>query len=291
MKVLLTGVSGQVGAHLAPRLRANGHEVIGLDRAALDLTDTADIEACVRAHAPDLVINPAAYTAVDKAQTEPELAHAINADAPGAFARACKRENIPFLHFSTDYVFDGNATDPWRETDLTSPISTYGATKLAGETAIAQSGCDALIFRTSWVYSTWGKNFLLTMQRLAAEKDFLRVVSDQHGTPNWAGTLADAVVHVVNRGDDQLRANAGVYHLSSRGETTWHGFASAIVAAGARQIPVQAISTAEFPTPAQRPAYSVLDPHKFETTFQYEMPQWQDGLRACLASASAGALG
>lgn len=284
MKVLLTGVSGQIGAHLAPRLRARGHEVLALDRRGLDLAHADRIAPIVRSLRPDLVINPAAYTAVDKAETDTAMAHAVNAEAPKQLALACAALSIPFIHFSTDYVFDGQASRPWRETDPTAPLGTYGATKLAGEQAIAQTGCRALILRTSWVYSKVGKNFLLTMQRLAAEKEFLRVVADQHGTPNWAGHLADAVTHVVGLGAQEIMQRAGVYHLTARGATTWHGFASAIVAAGQRRIPVHAITSAEFPTAAKRPAYSVLDGTAFEQAFAYPMPEWELSLAECLRS-------
>ncbi len=285
MKIALTGVSGQVGAHLLPRLRAQGHTVIPLDRAALDLTRPSTVAAVIAEVRPDLVINPAAYTAVDKAETESELAHAVNAESPRAMGEACAALNIPLIHFSTDYVFNGDSARPWTEADPPNPVSVYGASKLAGEVALASTGCAAIILRTSWVYSRIGKNFLLTMQRLAAEKDSLRVVADQQGTPNWAGTLADAVAHAVSLGSDGLTRRAGVYHLSARGATTWHGFASAIVAASGRNIPVHAITSAEFPTPAKRPAYSVLAGAKFEAAFGYDLPEWQTTLADCLRTA------
>ena len=280
LKIILTGSSGQVGAHVLPLLR--GHEVIAPKRYELDLNDVSAVRKFIEKSAPQLVINPAAYTAVDKAETEPDAAYAINAHAPEAIARACKTIGAPLIHFSTDYVYDGNATRPWTEQDAARPISVYGASKLAGEAAIAASGCAHIILRTSWVYSKFGKNFLLTMQRLAAEKEFLRVVADQYGTPNWAGTIASAVAHIVEKPAAQLAAVSGVFNLNSHGATSWHGFASAIVAAGTRQIPVHAISTADFPTPAKRPAYSVLDAGKFECAFGFAMPFWGDALAQCL---------
>jgi dTDP-4-dehydrorhamnose reductase len=282
VKILLTGVSGQVGAHLLPRLVAAGHDVVAQDRTQFDLSQPDSLVEVIDRVAPDVLINPAAYTAVDKAESEQTLAHTVNADAVAAMARVCARRGVLLVHLSTDYVFNGESVQPWLETDQTSPISTYGATKLAGERAIADSGASAIILRTSWVYSRMGRNFLLTMQKLAAERDELRVVADQHGTPNWAGTLADAIVHTLAFSMSDLRQKCGIYHLTSRGATTWHGFASAIVASGGRKLPVRPITTAEFPTPAKRPAYSVLNGEKFERAFSYAMPTWESGLMACL---------
>jgi dTDP-4-dehydrorhamnose reductase len=286
VRVVLTGVSGQVGAHLKPLL--SGHEVLALDRHALDLTQPEAITHALTAFAPDLVINPAAYTAVDKAETERALAFAVNAEAPRAMAQVCQSLNAVLVHFSTDYVFNGVSSRPWREDDSTGPLSVYGESKLAGEHAIAETGCKHLILRTSWVYSRMGRNFLLTMQRLAAERDSLRVVNDQHGTPNWAGALARATVDTVGLGLDRLRAVSGTYHLTASGATTWHGFASAIVAAGERRIPVQPIASAEFPTPAKRPAYTVLDGGAFARTFGIALPTWEAGLAQCLHSPAPG---
>jgi dTDP-4-dehydrorhamnose reductase len=282
VRIALTGVSGQIGAHLAPRLRAQGHEVVALTRADCDLSQPAAITAALEKAQPELVINPAAYTAVDKAETERDLAFAVNEHAPHAMAQFCRARNVPLIHFSTDYVFDGENTRPWREADETRPVSTYGASKLAGEQAVLSTKCAAIILRTSWVYSRMGRNFLLTMQKLASERDALRVVADQHGTPNSAQALADAVAHMVSSGIENMKSHASTYHLTTRGATTWHGFASAIVAAGTRQVQVHAITTAEFPTPAKRPAYSVLDGGKFEATFNYAMPTWEDALADCL---------
>jgi dTDP-4-dehydrorhamnose reductase len=284
LKIVLTGASGQIGAHLRPLLA--GHEVIAPSRAELDLTDATSLRAYLVKTAPQVLINPAAYTAVDKAETDRDAAYAVNARAPEALASACKEIGARMIHFSTDYVFDGAATQPWEETDAPRPLSVYGASKLAGEQAIAASGCAHVVLRTSWVYSKFGKNFLLTMQRLAAEKEFLRVVADQYGTPNWAGTLASAVAHLVTLPAAQFGQHSGIYHLSSHGQTSWHGFASAIVAAGARPIPVHPISTAEFPTPAKRPAFSVLDGGKFERTFGYAMPYWGDAMAQCLRESA-----
>ncbi len=286
MRVVLTGVGGQVGAHVLPLLA--GHEVLALDRQALDLTDPQAITRTLTQFAPDIVINPAAYTAVDKAETEPALAAAVNTAAPRVMAEVCQSLDAVLIHFSTDYVFNGVNTRPWREDDATEPLSVYGETKLAGERAIAETGCKHLILRTSWVYSRMGRNFLLTMQRLAAERDSLRVVNDQHGTPNWAGALAQATVATMNLGLSRLRAASGIYHLTASGATTWHGFASAIVAAGEKPIPVHAISSAEFPTPAKRPAYTVLDGSAFTRSFGITLPSWQAGLVQCLQNAAPG---
>jgi dTDP-4-dehydrorhamnose reductase len=284
LKIVLTGASGQIGAHLRPLLV--GHEVIAPSRAELDLTDAKSLRAYLVKTAPQVLINPAAYTTVDKAETDYDAAYAVNARAPEALANACKEIGARMIHFSTDYVFDGQATQPWKETDAPRPLSVYGASKLEGEQAMAASGCDHIILRTSWVYSKFGKNFLLTMQRLAAEKYFLRVVADQFGTPNWAGTLARAAAHVATIPAAQFGQHAGIYHLSSHGQTSWHGFASAIVAAGARPIPVHPIATAEFPTPAKRPAFSVLDGGKFERTFGFVMPYWGDAMAQCLRESA-----
>lgn len=280
MKILLTGTSGQVGAHVLPLLRE--HEVIAPTRAQLDLTNANAVRAFIKEATPQLVINPAAYTAVDKAEGEKDAAYAINAQAPEAMAYACKTIGAPLIHFSTDYVFDGCATQPWTESDVARPVSVYGASKRAGEEAIVASGCAHIILRTSWVYSALGKNFLLTMQRLAKEKDFLRVVGDQYGTPNWAGTLAQAVAYLTQIPAAQREQFSGIFHLNSHGATTWHGFATAIVAAGRRSIPVHEITTAQYPTPAARPAYSVLNGGKFERTFGLRMPYWGDALAQCL---------
>jgi dTDP-4-dehydrorhamnose reductase len=277
--ILLTGAGGQVGFELARSLAAHG-EVIALDRAALDLADADAIVASVRQARPQLIVNAAAYTAVDRAESERDAAFSVNARAPGILAEEAKRLDAVLIHYSTDYVFDGRRTTPYDEAAPTGPLNVYGASKLEGEGAIAQTRARAVVFRTSWVYGARGSNFLLTMLRLAKERDELRVVADQHGTPNWCRTLADATTATVARGLPWLAERAGMYHLASSGSTTWHGFAQAIIGDAPRPR-VVGIATTDYPTPARRPAYGVLSTRKFEATFGYAMPDWRDALAAC----------
>ena len=283
MRVLLTGGNGQIGRELQPFFA--GHSVIAPSHAECDLSDPESVRNAVRYAEPDVIVNPAAYTAVDKAEQETELANAINAIAPGVLAEEAKRRAIPLVHFSTDYVFDGNGTAPYREDHPVAPVNAYGQTKLDGERAIEASGCAFVILRTAWVYARHGKNFLLTVERLARERPRLTIVADQRGTPNWARDLARATATIALRGGE-LSDHCGVYHLSSRGETTWHGFARAIVDGMSLPKPpeVVAIATSEFPTPAKRPAYSVLSTDKLERTFGIVLPPWSDSLSACQAS-------
>ena len=287
--ILLTGATGQVGFELARSLAAHG-EVIALDRAALDLADADAIVAGVRQARPQLIVNAAAYTAVDRAESERDAAFAVNARAPGILAEEAKRLDAVLIHYSTDYVFDGRRATPYDEDAPTGPLNVYGASKLEGERAIAQTGAGAIVLRTSWVYGARGSNFLLTMLRLAKERDELRVVADQHGTPNWCRTLADATTAAVARGLPWLAERAGLYHLSSAGSTTWHGFAQAILADAPRPR-VVGIATSDYPTPARRPAYGVLATRKFESTFGYAMPDWRDGLKACRLAMAADSRG
>ena len=282
MRILLTGATGQVGWQLANLLR-DTHELIAPDRRALDLSSPSRLREAVRAMRPDLIINPGAYTAVDKAEAEEPLARTINAEAPAVLAEEARRLGVPLIHFSTDYVFDGSAREPYSEDDATAPLNAYGRTKLAGEHAIAASGCIHLILRTSWVYSRRGRNFLLTIERLARERPRLTIVADQAGTPNWARDLARATALLAGRPRDELSRKSGIYHLSSRGQTTWHGFALAIVESMRLKSPpvVAPISTSEYPTAAARPSYAVLDASKLEKSFGIVLPHWQDGLREC----------
>jgi dTDP-4-dehydrorhamnose reductase len=283
MKILLTGVNGQVGWELQRALAPLG-EVIAADRSLLDLADTSSIRARVAALAPDLIVNPAAYTAVDKAESEPELAQAINAAAPGELA-AC---SVPLVHFSTDYVFDGRKPSAYTEADAPNPLGIYGASKLAGEQAVQRAGVAHLILRTSWVYGLRGHNFLLTMRRLARERDTLAVVDDQFGAPTWSRLIAEATALVIARWFDRSdqTAASGVYHLSCGGRTSWHGFTRAILAqlatreAGlARLTP---ISSSGYPTPAARPANSQLNCDRLAATFGVRLPDWEAALALCL---------
>jgi len=279
--ILLTGASGQLGFELARTLAPHG-SVVARDRARLDLGDPAAIAAQVRALRPQLIVNAAAYTAVDRAESERAQAEAINATAPGILAQEARRVGATLIHFSTDYVFDGAASTPYDEQAPTRPLGVYGQTKLAGERAIAAAGATCLIFRTSWIYGLRGGNFLLTMRRLAAERDELRVVADQFGTPNWSRALAEAIATLVGRGLPSLAERAGVYHLSATGCTTWYEFARAIIGDVPRPRVVP-ISTADYPTAAQRPAYSVLSTAKFERSFGFALPAWRESLARCLA--------
>ena len=277
--ILVTGAAGQVGFELARLLAAHG-DVVAADRARLDLGDPDAVVGAVRGAKPGLIVNAGAYTAVDLAEKEAEKAAAINARAPGILAEEAKRIGATLIHYSTDYVFDGTRTTPYPEDAPTAPLNVYGATKLDGERAIAAVGGAAIVFRTSWVYGRRGKNFLLTIERLAAERDELRIVADQVGVPNWCRVLAEATARVIGGGIPALAERAGLYHLSSTGAASWYDFARVIVgdAAKPRVVP---ITTADYPLPAKRPAYGVLDTTRFETAFGFELPAWQDALERC----------
>jgi dTDP-4-dehydrorhamnose reductase len=283
--ILLIGSSGQLGLELARALPAHGR-VVALDRAALDLGDADSIVAAVRGARPQIVVNAAAYTAVDRAESEPARADTINARAPGILAEEAKRSDALLIHYSTDYVFDGEAAEPYDELAVPNPINAYGRSKLAGERAITGVGGASLLLRTSWVYGLRGQNFLTTMRRLAGERDELRVVADQFGTPNWTRSLADATAVLVGRGAADLAERAGLYHLSGSGSTSWFGFARAIFA-GADRPRVAPIPTSEYPTAARRPRNSVLSSAKFANAFGFALPSWQEMLQACLAELPA----
>ena len=280
--ILVTGANGQVGFELAHWLRPYGR-VVAIDSDTLDLADADAIARTMRELSPALVVNAAAYTAVDQAEKERDLAFAINAAAPGVLAEEARRVGATLIPYSTDYVFDGAAREPYDEDAPTGPLCVYGASKLEGERRIAASGAAALVFRTSWVYGLRGRNFLLTIRRLAAERDELRIVADQTGVPNWCRALARATARVVAGGLPAMRERAGLYHLSSSGPATWYEFARAIVGDVPRPR-VTPIATADYPTPARRPAYGVLATAKFERTFGFALPNWRDAFVECLAS-------
>jgi dTDP-4-dehydrorhamnose reductase len=282
--ILITGANGQLGYELARLLPAHG-AVTALDRAHLDLADVDAIRAAVRALRPELIVNAAAYTAVDQAEREPQRAELINARAPAVLAEEAKRLEAVLIHFSTDYVFDGAASTPYGETAPTNPLNVYGRSKLSGEQAIAAAGAAAVTLRTSWVYARRGHNFLLTMRRLGAEREVLRIVADQIGVPNWNVALAEAVSALVGRGRAALAARAGLYHLSAQGQASWFEFAQAIFADAARPRLVP-ITTADYPTAARRPAYAVLATAKFEQAFGFKLPHWRDALQRCMAVAA-----
>ncbi len=287
MKILLTGVNGQVGWELRRTLAPLG-EIVAADRALMDLSRPHCIRQAMRQIRPDLIVNPAAYTAVDRAEAEPEMAHAINATAPGILAEEARRIKIPLLHFSTDYIFDGVKPDAYIETDRPNPQNIYGASKLAGEQAVQAAGIPHLVLRTSWVYGLRGKNFLLTMRRLARERHEINVVDDQFGAPTWSRLIAETTALVLARwlADSDLMARSGLYHLSAGGRTSWHGFTAEILShmrhEGGTLAQLEAIPSAAYPTPARRPANSVLSNAKLANTFGVALPDWKVGLNLCL---------
>jgi dTDP-4-dehydrorhamnose reductase len=284
LRILLTGKDGQVGWELARRLPALG-EVTALSRAELDLADPIAILERVRAVKPDVIVNAAAYTAVDRAESERDQATLVNAAGPGFLAAEAHACGALLVHYSTDYVFDGRKPTPYVETDPCNPLSVYGQSKLAGERAIQAAGCRHLILRTAWVYASRGRNFLLTMLRLAKERPELRVVDDQTGSPTWAREIAIATVALLSRRD----ALEGTYHLTASGATTWCGFAREIVKLAGLETPVHAITTADYPTPAQRPRNSVLSTERLRQDAGLALPDWRESLASCLAELRGGA--
>lgn len=281
MKILVTGKNGQVGHALLTSLADLG-EIIALDRAQLDLADLDAIRQTVRAVSPDLIINAAAYTAVDQAETESALAMRINGDAPGVLAEEAKKIGAALIHYSTDYVFDGSKVGAWMEDDMPAPLSVYGRSKLAGEQAIAATGVAHLILRTSWVYGLQGKNFLLTMLRLAQTRPELSIVNDQFGAPTWSRTIADVTAQIV-RQHTKINEHSGVFHMSAGGCTSWYGFAQKIFAHPSIQDKplLHPIPTADYPLPARRPQNSALNTTKFQQIF-CSLPQWDEALAHCL---------
>lgn len=293
MKILLLGKNGQVGWELQRSLAPLG-DVIALDHDGApglsgDFAHPESLAATVRDVAPDLIVNAAAHTAVDKAESEPELARAINALAPGVLAREAAALGALLVHYSTDYVFDGSGNAPWAEDAPTGPLSVYGATKREGEQLIRDSGCRHLIFRTSWVYAARGGNFAKTMLKLAAERDALTIIDDQYGAPTGAELLADVTAHAARMtlASPEL---AGTYHVAAGGETTWHGYARHVIEfARARGVPIKVapdairpVPTSAFPTPARRPANSRLDTRKLQQAFGLVLPPWQSGVERML---------
>ncbi|CAM8642699.1 RfbD dTDP-4-dehydrorhamnose reductase [Oxalobacteraceae bacterium] len=288
MRILVLGRSGQVGTALTQSLQGLG-ELIALDRAQLDLTNPDAIRTTLREIQPQIVINAAAYTAVDAAESDQAMAFQINAVAPRVMAEESERLGAALIHYSTDYVFDGGKQGAWIEDDATAPLSIYGHSKLAGEQAITDVGGTHLILRTSWVYGLHGKNFLLTMLKLAESRDSLAVVDDQIGAPTWALTIADATSAIIRDAGEpgQLAALSGIYHLCAGGHTSWFGFAQAIFshASVQRKPQLRPITTAEYPTPAQRPHNSILNTDKFRRSFG-DLPTWDDALQTCLQMRS-----
>lgn len=284
MKILLTGSTGQVGYELARSLQGVG-EVVAVDRQQMDLADLDQVRRVIRTVQPKLIVNPAAYTAVDKAESEPALAFRVNAEAPALMAEEARLLGASMVHYSTDYVFDGSAAAPRVEDDATGPLNVYGASKLAGEQAIAAAGIPHLIFRTSWVYGMRGKNFLLTMLRLARERDELRVVADQFGAPTWSRTIADVSAQVLAQahagGREWWVQNRGVYHLTAQGQTSWYEFTRAILEEAGIDCRVLPITSADYPVPARRPEYSVLSCERLMARFCH-LPDWKQALQLCM---------
>ncbi len=291
MRILLTGKSGQLGSELRTALAGFG-DVIAIDRDEMDLCDAAAVRRVVREIAPDLLVNAAGYTLVDRAEADPSPAQAINADACAVLAELACEMGYAIVHYSTDYVFDGGAQRPYRPSDAPNPLNAYGRSKLAGEHAIRQSGCRHLILRTSWLYGFHGNNFLLAMLRLAERETHLRVVNDQIGCPTWSRTVARATAHILQSMltrstlDEAFDALGGTYHVTSLGETSWHDFAVRIFQfANLDPMPVvTAVTSVEFPRPARRPAYSVLDCSSAQRTFALDLPHWADALREAFES-------
>lgn len=288
-RILVTGTAGQVGFELLRSLQGLG-DVIALDRHSMDLSDPDSVRRAVRDTAPSIIVNAAAHTAVDRAETESELAESVNVTAPAIMAEEARRLRALMVHFSTDYVFNGEKPSPYQEDDNTDPLNVYGRTKRDGEIAIAQSGCAHLILRTSWVYGARGRNFMLTMLRLARERDELKVVADQFGAPTWSRTIASMTASLLARGGAEMNESwwlerSGIYHFTASGSTSWAGFAEAIFAhARLDQVPrVISIPGSTYPTPAKRPANSVLSHEKLTRVFGLHPPDWQDALQLCLA--------
>jgi dTDP-4-dehydrorhamnose reductase len=284
MRILVTGRNGQVGHAVTQSLQGLG-DIIALDRSQLDLENTDALRTAMRELQPGIVINAAAYTAVDAAESDAALAFRINAEAPRVLAEETERLGAVLIHYSTDYVFDGSKDGAWLEDDTTAPLSVYGRSKLAGEQAIADVGGAHLILRTSWVYGLTGKNFLLTMLRLADTRDELSIVDDQIGAPTWSATLAEATASIIRDVGEpaQFASLSGIYHLCAGGYTSWFGFAQAIFAhpSVVNKPRLHPVPSAGYPTPAERPKNSMLDTDKFRRTFG-NLPAWNDALAACL---------
>ena len=289
--ILLVGKNGQVGWELQRTLATLG-EVVAVDRQGMDLANPDSIRSAIRAVRPDLIVNAAAYTAVDKAESEPDLAMAINGIAPGIMAEEAKRLGAAMIHYSTDYVFDGTKASPYTEEDAPNPLNVYGKTKLAGEQAVQAAGIPHLIFRTSWVYGLRGKNFLLTILRLAQERDELKIVDDQVGAPTWSRLIAEATAQILAQTRPvahhplSIAEVSGLYHLTSAGRTSWHGFARAILdhsglAAIKPLARLMAIPGADYPLPAPRPGNSGLNNKKMQQVFGLALPEWDAALALC----------
>ena len=286
-KILITGANGQLGWELGQLAAAYpAFEFVLVDRSQLDLSFPETFEKIIQTIAPDCIVNTAAYTAVDKSETEKELSYTVNATAVQALASICKNLAIPFITYSTDYVFDGEATAPYETTTKVDPVNYYGSTKAAGETMAMEANENTIIIRTSWVFSSHGNNFVKTMMRLMKERAQLNIVADQKGRPTYAKDLAIAtmkMIEAMNAG----KSIKGVYHYANQGETTWYDFAAKIKAIAGLSCDLQPIETKDFPTPAKRPAYSVLDTSNIEGALSLTIPHWEDALVSCIEEINA----
>jgi dTDP-4-dehydrorhamnose reductase len=288
-KILLIGCDGQVGWELQRSLAVladvTATSLCGRYGYALDLLDSDAVKKAVLETGPDYIVNAAAHTAVDKAESEVELSEKLNSDAPELLARLASQNHAVLIHYSTDFVFDGEASRPYREEDATAPLGVYGKTKLEGEQRVLATEAAAMVFRTSWVYGNHGHNFMKTMLRLFRERDELKVVDDQLGAPTWSRMIAEVTAHVIGKlhsgvlSVDELK---GIYHLTNGGETSWYGFARQILELSGESCSLMPISTHEYPTPARRPAYSVLDNYKLNHVFKLSLPGWLNSLKHCM---------
>ena len=284
--ILVTGANGQLGMEFRTiSMLYPGYDFLFTTKEDLSIIDTANVESFFSTHDIAYCINCAAYTAVDKAEAEKEIAFENNGTAVGNLAAVCKKVGSRFIHISTDYVFNGNATEPYKETDETDPVNIYGASKLQGEKEALKNNMDTIIIRTSWVYSSFGKNFVKTMLRLMNEKESISVVSDQVGCPTYANDLAEAIMKIISENEKPM---GGIYNYSNRGVISWYEFALAIKEISESSCTVNPVSSSQYPTPAKRPNYSVLDTSKIEQVFNIEIPFWKDSLEKCIALLDAG---
>jgi dTDP-4-dehydrorhamnose reductase len=293
MRILLTGANGQVGWELSNRGRQRGLEILALDRSALNIKDPSSVEKEVSQPGVFLVVNAAAYTAVDQAELEPELAFSVNRDGPAYLASACAKARIPLIHISTDFVFDGEKRGPYHETDQVSPLNVYGKSKAAGEIAVRERLQEHIILRTAWVYGVHGNNFVKTMLRLGREREVVHVVDDQYGCPTYAADLAETILKIAAQFLDDGQVQWGTYHYCGKGVTSWYGFAEAIFSVAAEYVAlrvrqVEPISTAQYPTAARRPANSVLDCSLVERSFGIVPKPWDESLARMLEQVLSG---
>ncbi|MGE4586641.1 MAG: dTDP-4-dehydrorhamnose reductase [Mangrovibacterium sp.] len=284
MKILITGANGQLGSEIREKaVRFSGFRFVFTDIRELDLTDRAAVERLMEQESPDFLLNCAAYTAVDVAESDDELAGLLNMKIPGWLGKITKSKGCRMIHVSTDYVFDGTACLPYKESDMVNPESVYGKTKLNGEISLLRENPEAIIIRTAWLYSAYGTNFVKTMIRLGQERDELKVVYDQVGTPTYAGDLAEAILNIVSGAAKDIgNWKPGIYHYSNEGVCSWYDFARAVHEFSEINCRVHPVTTDEYPTPARRPAFSVLNKSKIKRVFKLEIPYWRDSLRICV---------